>query len=514
MERRKHLLTLFRLVAIALAAFAWAPVDAVSQVGQGAVQGQSSGQGQQTQGSGNGGSTAGGASSAGAGSGSNGLGSQTGTQQNPFQGGVTEGKATAGVIALSIDDAIQRGLRNNLGYILQTATVKQAAGQRSQDLQALLPTITGDAKIQISQINLRAQGINFPGVPAIVGPFQTVDFRASLSQAVFNLSALRNYLAAKHEFEAAKLSVDDARDMVVLAVGNAYLTVVADAARVERVQAQVDTAKVSLDQAAAQHAAGTAPKLDELRARVDYQTQQQQLIQTQNDFEKDKIALARAIGLPLDQQFTLSDTVPYAELTGIDQQTAIQQALDARADLKALREQVKAAEAVKGAARAERYPSAGISGDYGDIGVTPGHSHGTGEVAGQVSAPIFEEPKLRGDLKVADAQLEQRRAQLSDGEAQVRADVINSLLDLQASAKLVETSRSNVELTAEALKEAQERYAAGVSDNLAVSQAQTSVAQANDQYVGSLYEHNLAKLSLARALGRARTSYKTYLDRK
>jgi outer membrane protein TolC len=175
---------------------------------------------------------------------------------------------------------------------------------------------------------------------------------------------------------------------------------------------------------------------------------------------------------------------------------------------------VKAAELSKSSAHAERYPAADIAGDYGDIGITPGHSHGTGEVAGRVSAPIFEEAKLRGDLKVADAQLQQRRAQLNDAEAQVRADVIDSLLDLQASAKLVEVSRSNVELTTEALKEAQDRYAAGVSDNLPVSQAQTSLAQANDQYVGSLYEHNLAKLSLARALGRARSNYKTYLGGK
>ena len=441
-------------------------------------------------------------------------GGASGSQQNPYQGSVTEGKATGGVIPLSMDDAIQRGLRNNLGYILENVAVKQSAGQRLQELQPLLPTITGDVKIQVSQISLRAQGINFPGVPAVVGPFQTVDFRASLTQALLNLSALRNYMAAKHDFQAAKLTLDDARDLVVLAVGNAYLTVIADASRVERQQAQLDTAKVSLDQAVQQHAAGTSPKLDELRARVDFQTQEQQLIQTQNDFEKDKIALARAIGLPLDQQFTLSDTEPYAELTGVDEATAIQRALDARSDLKALREQVRAAESLKGSARAERYPAVDIAGDYGDIGITPGHSHGTGDVSGQVSAPIFEEAKLRGDMKVADAQLQQRRAQLNDGEAQVRADVIDSLLDLQSAAKLVEASRSNVDLTTEALKEAQDRYAAGVSDNLAVSQAQSSLAQANDQYVSSLYQHNLAKLSLARALGRARTDYKTYLGGK
>jgi outer membrane protein TolC len=95
---------------------------------------------------------------------------------------------------------------------------------------------------------------------------------------------------------------------------------------------------------------------------------------------------------------------------------------------------------------------------------------------------------------------------LSDKQAQVDADVRDALLDIASAQKQVEVARSSVDLANEALKEAQERYANGVSDNLAVSQAQQSVAQANDQYVASLYRHNVAKLSLARALGAGRTT--------
>jgi len=78
----------------------------------------------------------------------------------------------------------------------------------------------------------------------------------------------------------------------------------------------------------------------------------------------------------------------------------------------------------------------------------------------------------------------------------------------------VEVARSNVGLANEALSEAQQRYKAGVSDNLAVSQAQQAAVQANQQYVESLYRHNIAKLSLARALGVAQTSYKDYVGGK
>lgn len=431
-----------------------------------------------------------------------------------FQGSVVEDKATEGVLPLSLDDAMQRGLKHNLGYILSTENTTNVNGSRLQELQALLPTINAKGEVSVQQVNLAAEGLRIPGFPTIIGPFGYTDIRASLDWSLLNIASLRNYLAAKHNFQSSKLSVDDARDMVVLTVGNAYLLVIADKSRIASAQAQVNTSKVSLDQAVQNHQAGTAPLLDELRARVDYQTQQQTLITAQNVYEKDRIALARVIGLPLEQKFELTDQAPYAALDDIDPDTAVKQALDNRNDLKALTEQVKSAELARSAATAERYPTIKFSGDYGDIGVNPSNSHGTGDATGTISIPVLQEGKLRGDARQAQAQLETKRAQLSDIHGQISADVRDSILDIQAAEKQVEVSRSNVQLANEALSEAQQRYTAGVSDNLAVSQAQQSVAQANDQYVSSLYQHNIAKLSLARALGVAQKNYKNYVGGK
>jgi outer membrane protein TolC len=431
-----------------------------------------------------------------------------------FQGSVVEDKPVEGVLPLSLDDAIQRGLKHNLGYILSTENTTNVNGSRLQELQDLLPTIKAKGEVAVQEVNLAAEGLRIPGFPVIIGPYGFSDIRASLDWSLLNIASLRNYLAAKHNFQASKLSADDARDMVVLTVGNAYLLVDADKSRVQSAQQQVDTSKVSLDQAVANHQAGTAPLLDELRARVDYQTQQQTLISAQNQYEKDKIALARVIGLPLEQKFELADQAPYAALDNLDPDAAVKEALDNRSDLKALAEQVQSAEKARSAATAERYPTIRFAGDYGDIGVNPANSHGTGNAAGTLSVPVLEEGKLRGDARQAQAQLETKRAQFSDIHGQISADVRDSILDIRAAEKQVEVSRSNVQLANEALSEAQQRYAAGVSDNLAVSQAQQSVAQANDQYVSSLYQHNVAKLSLARALGVAQKNYKSYVGGK
>lgn len=430
-----------------------------------------------------------------------------------FQGSVPQGQATADTLNLTLEDAIQRGLHNNLGVILSGTQTAAVRAQRLTQLQTLLPSV--DAHIQESEmeVDLAAEGLRIPGFPTVVGPFGYTDIRASLAWSLVDVKSLRAYLASKHNFASAQLTAEDARQLVILTVGNAYLLVVADETRVASVQQQVKTAKVSLDQAVEMHKAGTAPLLDELRARVDYQSLEQQLIVAQNTLDKDRLALDRTIGLPLDQKFEVVDKEPYQAFDQVDVNQAIQQAHANRKDLQALLEQTRAAAEMRKAATAERYPTFTANADYGDIGVNVRHSHGTGDATGMVSVPVFKEYALRGDAEQAQSQLDTANAQWSDAKAQVDADVRDALLDIQSAQQSVEVARSSVELANEALSEAQQRYAAGVSDNLGVSQAEQSVAQANEQYVDSLYRHNIAKLSLARALGAAE-NYKSYLGGK
>ena len=434
--------------------------------------------------------------------------------QNSFKGSLISGTNTGTVLPLSIDDAIQRGLKQNLGIILQSSAVQSANGSRLEQLQQLLPTITADAQIQVQQIDLASFGLKIPGFNPIIGPFQTIDFRASLQQNVLNLTALQTYIASRHSFAASRLTAEDARDMVVLTVGNAYLLCIADQARIVAINSALKTAKLTYDQAVDSHDAGVSPRLDVLRAQVDYQTEQQNLISSENQLAKDKIALARAIGLPLDQKYDLTDTAPYKSLDNLDPNLDFEQAVKTRKDLAAAAEQVQSAESARKAAYDDRLPTAQISGNFGDIGETVNHSHGTYTATGTISAPILQIVKDKGEQDVANAELAQAKARLSDATQQVNADVRSAILDIQSAAKLVEATKSNVDLATEALSEAQQRFHAGVADNLPVSQAQTTFEQANDQYISALYQHNVAKLSLARALGVAQTNYKDYLGGK
>jgi outer membrane protein TolC len=357
-------------------------------------------------------------------------GQSAGPTAGSFQGSVTVGQANAQTLDLSLDDAIQRGVKSNLGAILSGTQTAAAKAQRLSQLQQLLPDVEFNAREAEMQVDLAAQGLRIPGFPTIIGPFGYTDLRASLSWSLLDLHALRTYMAAKHQFKAAEYSAQDARDMIVMTVGNAYMLVLADQGRVSSFQAQVATAKVSLDQANASHEAGTAPRLDVLRAQVDYQSLQQQLIVAQNNLEKDKLALARAIGLPLDQKYNLADKAPYAVFDQLDVEATIKQAHANRKDLAAMVEQTKAAEEQRKGATADRFPTVKVDADYGDIGVNVRHSHGTGNAQGTLSVPVFKEFALRGEAEVAQSQLDTQEAQWSDLNAQVEADIRDSLLDI------------------------------------------------------------------------------------
>uniref|UniRef100_E6Q093 Putative Outer membrane efflux protein n=1 Tax=mine drainage metagenome TaxID=410659 RepID=E6Q093_9ZZZZ len=396
-----------------------------------------------------------------------------------FRGSAPSGQVSAQPVEMTLEDAVTRGLKNNLGMLLSNTQSATARGERLQQLQALLPNVDASATEALMQVDLAAEGLRIPGFPTIIGPFGYTDLRANLNWTVVSLSSLHNYLATRHNFQSLKLTAEDAKQMVILTVGNAYLVVVADQARVDAVAAQVATAKISLDQATARHDAGTAPKLDGLRAQVDYQNQQQLLIVAQNQLEKDKLVLARCIGLPLDQKFDLVDKTPYAAFDQPDVQSEIRQALANRKDRQASAEQTAALTEQRKAATADRLPTVKVSADYGDIGVNVRHSHGTGDASGTLTIPIFKEAQFRGEAQIAQSQLDQQKARQSDLDAQIEADIRDALLDIAAAEKQVEVSRSNVDLAREELSEAQQRYAAGVSDNLAVSEAQQSMAQAD-----------------------------------
>jgi outer membrane protein TolC len=435
-------------------------------------------------------------------------------QQNPFLGGVPSRAPTAGVLQLSLLAAIQRGLRYNLGLLLSSDQMEAARGARWKALSDLLPNLNTRISESAQQINLAALGLkpsSFPGLNPIVGPFGVFDVRAFLTTPVLDFHALERTRQESHNLEAATWNYRNARELVVLVAGGSYLQVLAAAARRDAAQAQFKTAQTLYNQAVDMKRAGMIAGIDVLRAQVEMQAQQQRLLAVSNDLDKWKLQLARVIGLPVAQQFELTDTVPFQPAPAITLDQALETAYKNRADYQAAVNLEHAAEAGKRAAEAERLPSLGINADYGDIGITPGNSHGTFTAAAALRIPIFQGGKVRGDVLQAEALLKQRQSEIGDLRSRIEFEVRTAFLDLKAAADLVEVAHSTMGLAEEQLRQAQDRFAAGVANNIDVVQAQESLATANENYISSLNSFNLAKLSLARALGVAETATQRYL---
>ncbi len=450
-----------------------------------------------------------------------GIGSTPTSTSNPVFGSVAESRPTPGVLDLTFKDAIQRALRNNLAGLLSEYNTVAARGQKWQQLSAWLPNVSADVQEVVQKQSLAALGFQKLGksgplanAPPVIGPFSYFDMRASASMKVFDWKAIQKYRAATSSESVAKLNLKDARELVVLATGNVYLEAIAGAARVETAQAQVATAKALYDKAVAQQQAGVSPAIDTLRAQVQYQTRQQQLIAATNDFAKQKLVLARVIGLAPGQEFTLTEHAPYEPFPMPDLDESLRRAYSLRSDYKAAQSRLAAAQFEYSGARAGYYPSLSFGANYGEIGAVPSSVLPTFGVVGTLNIPVFEGGKVHADVLKAEATLRQAEAYLADVRGLIDQDVRNALLDLKSSSDQVEVAQSSVNLAEQALTQSQDRFSAGVTDNLEVVQAQEAVAAAHESLISSLYLHNLAKVSYARAIGRAEEGVLEYLQRK
>jgi outer membrane protein TolC/anti-anti-sigma regulatory factor len=441
----------------------------------------------------------------------------TGTrgQNTTVLGSVPSGPASDELVQLTLSDAIKMALRYNLGAIESGQNAQIARGQRLLALSNLLPQVSAGASENVQQLNLGTFGLNgLKGIPTVVGPFSYSSVDASVSQTLFSYESIQRFRAARTAEQAARLSYQDILDVVTLTVGNGYLRIIEADSRIKAQEAQVQNARALYDRAADQLRAGTAPRIDATRTEVQLHTEEYNLSIARNNFALAKLALGRAIGLPLGQEFELADTLPYSDVTPVSVDEALQIASKSRSDFRSALDSQKAAAQTLSAAKGERYPTVAVNGSYGDIGPTFGNSHGDFTFQAGIRVPLFTGGRIKGDITQAEAELRQRKAEAENIRGQIDQDIRTAFLNLNAAKEQVEVAKQNVELANESLARSKDRFTSGVTDSVEVVQAEQALASANDQYITSLYDHNFAKLSLARALGVARTNYQQYLGGK
>ncbi len=447
---------------------------------------------------------------------------------NPFFGSVTTHPASDEVLRLSLDEAVRMGFANNLGLKEVENEEKSILGEKNEALQEFLPTITLSGGTGVFEFNLAAEGFRpgvigefsslFPGgVPPTGISFITRDDltqgQINFSQTLFSGPVIAGWKAAGAAQRAAYFAKMRARGEVVQQVATAYLHAIAAASEVDNANAQVAADQVSFNHAHAAHEAGTVSNLDELRARVQLQAQQQALISAQNIVDKDLILLKREIGVDPGQKIMLTDAAPYSELASQTPEEVRTVAYANRQDYQNLQNQVVELKAVHAAYRSQRLPTLSFSGYWGTDTVNGAGTHGNFAAIGTLSVPIFREARLRGDEDAAAAEYAAVTSQLADLRSHIDEQVRDALLDVDAAGKLVNVARSNVDLATRALSDETERVNAGVDDNLPLVTAQATLASAQSNMVESLYQFNVSKLALARAAGILEQQYRVYLGR-
>lgn len=444
------------------------------------------------------------------------------TTTRPGPNGLPVAVPTSGVLKLGIDDAIQRGMQYNLQQVLAQQNERAVHGEILTIGNNLLPTLTAQLQTNTNEINLAAMGFkpsSLAGLGLPAGAFSeivkvnTTSAQINLSQPLFNLPAYEFYRAAQKSEIVAQLTTKLGRGNVALSVGTKYLECLADAAKIVNALALEKPDAVALNQATLSHDAGVGTNLDVLRARVQLQTQQQATISAQNTLAKDKIALARLLGLPADQELELTDTVPFAEFDTMAQPAALELAFTRRKDYLSLLAQLEVAQRTAKAVKYQRFPTVALSGYYGVLGETTGLYHGDFVAQGKLQFPIFQEASLRGEGEVADAQINRVKSQIANSRVDIDSQIRANMLDVQSSSELVKVARSNVELSEQQLSDATERFRAGVTDNLPLVQSQATLAAAQNRLVQSEFKYNQSKLALARSIGVIETQYKNYLGR-
>jgi outer membrane protein TolC len=433
--------------------------------------------------------------------------------QSVYLGTVSSEPLRPGVVELTLEQALDRGLKANLGLFVSRTVNDTQRAERWKSLSELLPHLTGSLRESTQRINLRALGISIPAVPRTVDVSNS-DARVELSQSLLDLAAIDHTRSASLAEESAHDDYRDARERVAVIVCSAYLSVLTAQARVKVAQTDLSTAEALYQLASDRQNSGLNPEVDTLRAKVEFQSRQESVIEANNALAKQRIVLLRLLGLDIHQSIRLTDSLALDSVRDISSEAALRQALESRQDYRSAEDQLRSAELEKRSTEMERVPKIVSAANYGSLGTAPGNAVPTWNVGVTLKLPVFEGGRIQAEISDADATLRRKRAEVGDIRTRIAQEVENALLDLGAAKKQVEVSQSALDYANRVLTQSRDRFSAGVTNNIEVIQAQETIANANERWIDSLFAYNIAKIALARATGTAERDSRRLLSHR
>jgi outer membrane protein TolC len=418
--------------------------------------------------------------------------------------------APAGVMRLTLDQAVALALKQNTTAQIAVLTAGQGQQEQKIALSELLPQVQVGATEQWERLNLVAQFGGrriFPGFPGHLGPYPVFSAGPSFNGPILDLTLFRRYQASRNTANASRADSLSTREQVILLVVSQYIGTLRSMADVQASQSRVDLAQALYNQAADLQKEGVGTGIDTLRANVELQNENQRLLEAQATRETSLFGLSRLLNLDPRQQIELGDSLSFFETPQPDVEASIEEGLSARHEWKSMQEQMRAAENQRKAASAERLPSIHFNGNWAQLGTDPSGVIPTYNYAGTLSVPLFTGGRIRAEIVRADLDIQKLRQQQADLRNQIALDVKTALINLDSARSQVRVANLGVQLSKEEVDQARDRFNAGVANNIEVIQAQDSLARANDNQIAALYRFNQARADLARSIGQMERVY-------
>ncbi len=410
-------------------------------------------------------------------------------------------------LKLSLRDAIQAAIDNNVNVRLLKERIAAAQAHANTSLGALLPNVGGYLNGRNQTVNLAAFGLPTDRLAAlgltrsVTEPFEVYDARATLVQNIFSLSLIQRWRAAKSGVDVADLEAEVTKRDVMATVGLMYIEALrADEAVKARV-ADNELSRQLLKLARDRKAAGVATGLDVTRQEVQLENNTQRLLVSQNEQESARLNLIRALGIAFDIRLVLTDELKFVPIETQAPEQALLTAREQRLELRAQENRQRLASLSLSSVTSERIPALSLNGDYGWIGLKPEDALSTRSIGLTLSVPIFDGGQRESRISENRSRVRQESIRMKDVSDQVTLEVRNALLTLESSTQQVGVAARGMELALKELTFAKDRFAAGLTTNIEVTNAQTSVARARDNQIEALFRFNASRINLARAKG-------------
>jgi outer membrane protein TolC len=410
-------------------------------------------------------------------------------------------------LRLSLRDAIEAAIDNNVNVRLLKERIAAAQAQADASLGALLPNVSGYVNGRSQTVNLAAFGLpmdqfaNFGLTRSVTEPFQVYDARGTLVQNLFSLSLIQRWRAAKTGVDVASLEAEVTKRDVMATVGLLYMEALRADEAVKAREADIELSRQLLKLAQDRKAAGIATGLDVTREEVQLENHKQRLLMSQNERESARLNLLRALGISFDVRLTLTDELKLLPVESQRPEEALAAARAQRLELKAQETRQKLASLSLSSVAGERVPTLSLNGDYGWIGVKPEDAMATHSIGLTFSIPIFDGGQREARISETRSRVMQELIRMKDVSDQVTLEVRNALLTLESSIQQVAVAEKGMELALKELAFARDRFTAGLGTNIDVTNAQTSLERARDNQIEALFRFNASRINLARAKG-------------